>query len=339
MRRKNAIKNHILIWFVFFGTDFLFSYAIRSGNLYSIPPYIFNVFFSTAYFYVCVYLVILPFIAKSVTQTIIYVILLIGLFCLFKFSWESFFQTDYFVRVVVNEGKLVAYFSYEVWRLTTMTFYSFAYWYYSKSIREEKLRRITEEKLLKSEIDFLKAQINPHFLFNTLNFVYNDVAGISSKSGEAIMSLTRLMRYSVESTKSEYSTLGKELEIIEEYINLQKIRFGDAVFVNYTRTGGGHFFSFPPLVLVSMVENSFKYGIHNDSSDPIDINVIVTSNGLNFRCRNKIRKDFIDKETTTVGHTNVKRRLKMAYGDNYSLETKEVGEHFEVFLNIIWKIS
>jgi two-component system LytT family sensor kinase len=336
---KQVGITHSVIWISFWAIDFLFVYAMRWKQGVAIVPYFFTALTSVIYFYTCTFFIILPRYKNNKVVSLFSIMILVLVFAFGKFIVEKTLHTDYFDTLVVKNKQVVSYLSLELWRFTTMTFYAFAYWYYLKSIQEEKQRRHTEEKLLKAEIDFLKAQINPHFVFNTLNFVYNDVTKTNPTSGDAILSLTKLMRYSVESTKSEHSTVAKELEAIGEYIHLQKIRFGESLALNYTQSGSLLFFSLPPLVLLSLIENAFKYGIHDDYSDPIVIDIKVSSQGLGFLCRNKKRMDFQDKETTAVGNKNIKRRLEMAYPDNFVFRTQDSQTHFEVLLDIKWRVT
>ena len=335
IERRYKIADQAIIWIAFWTTDFLFTYAFQQWKT-EVIPFVFNALSNTIYFYICVFLIILPTFSKSKALTFLNILILMLVFVLAKMGVESWLVTTNYVAMVEEKGTFIPYISFESWRYSYMTFFSFAYWYYIKSIREEKLRRETEEKLFKTEIAFLKAQINPHFLFNTLNFVYNDVAGLSQRSGEALLSLTRLLRYSVESTKSEQSTVKKELEAIEEYFNLQKLRFGKRLALHYTREGHLLFFSLPPLVLISLVENAFKYGIQDDQADPITVEVTVDTARLWFRCRNLKRLDFIDRETTVVGYTNIRRRLEMTFHENFALTTRNSDTHFEVDLEILW---
>lgn len=332
---KETIAGQAIIWIAFWSTDFLFTYGFQRGET-AVIPFVFNSLTNTVYFYVCVFYIILPHFSKSRALTLVTIFVLLLAFVYAKKEVEKLLGTDNYINNIERKGSIIPYVSFELWRYSYMTFFSFAYWYYIKSIREEQLRRLTEEKLFRTEIAFLKAQINPHFLFNTLNFVYNDVAGLSSRSGEAILSLTRLMRYSVESTKSEQNTVEKELEAIEEYLKLQKLRFSDRLALSYTKRGSLFFFSIPPLILISLVENAFKYGVQDELTDPITINVRVDPSGLAFRCRNKKRLDFIDKETTALGHANIRRRLEMAFPGHFDLKTRNSVAHFEVELEIRW---
>lgn len=325
-KNKKTIQYHIIWWCIFYIVDYFFAFFINESI--STLRYIANVFFVTIWFYIATYAIFLPSL-PHIFRTVLKLIPFLSIFILLKFGFDVAIG-------FVQEGKYKTSFFYELWRFSTMSFYAFAYWIYIESLKEQKLRRETEAKLLKSEIDFLKAQINPHFLFNTLNFVYNDISKLSRKSGESILLLTKLMRYSVESTKSEQSTVGKEIQAIEEYINLQALRFGDKLSVEYTKKGSLFLFTLPPLILLSIVENAFKYGVIDDPENPIVIEIDVSRKALHFSCKNNVRLDFHDKETTSVGLSNIKRRLEMTYGENFELVTDNNEKVFEVDLKINW---
>ncbi len=298
-------------------------------------PYCFNALFNTMYFYVCVYCIILPFIKKSKLLTIGLIILLLTVTISLKYGLEKGFETSYY-QIIKAEGRsIIQYTSFEIWRLGYMTFFSFAYWVYLKSIREERLRRHTEQLLLKGEIAFLKAQINPHFLFNTLNLIYSEVAESSEKAGAAILSLTHLMRFSVESTKHEVIPLEKEIDALEEYLELQRLRFSEGLFLEYAKLGKAVYFSIPPLSLLSIVENAFKYGVISDPENPIRIRVQTRTDAFIFFCGNKIRTDFVERETTSVGFSNLKRRLEMTFGQGFELRVIKDSSRYEMHLSII----
>jgi two-component system LytT family sensor kinase len=333
--KQKQVANHLLLWLALWSADFLFTYGFQLGKT-SVLPYIFNAFFNTAYFYLCVYVVILPNFTKSKLATLILIAVLLAVTVLIKYTIEKGLNTKYFQTVVIERRSLLQYTSFELWRLGYMTFFSFAYWFYVKSIREEQLRRHTEQLLLKGEIAFLKAQINPHFLFNTLNLIYSEVSGISDKAGTAILSLTRLMRFSVESTKYDLIPLEKELDALDEYLTLQHLRFSDGLYVDYEMEGHAVYFSIPPLSLLSVVENAFKYGVISDKENPIQIKIQAHSRAFTFYCKNKIRTDFTDKETTAVGMSNIIRRLEMAFGKDMELRVIKDPSTYETHLSIIW---
>lgn len=326
LENKKAIRYHITWWWVFYTIDYFF--AFFTNDILSPLRYIENVFFVTIWFYIATYAIFLPSLPHFF-RTVLKLILFLSIFIMLKLGFDVAIG-------FVQEGKYKTSFFYELWRFSTMSFYAFAYWIYLQSLKEQKLRRETEAKLLKSEIGFLKAQINPHFLFNTLNFVYNDVSNVSTRSGEAIMSLTKMMRYSVESTTTDKSSLSKETEGIEEYLKLQRLRFGDNLMLSYVKSGNFMLYAFPPLVLLSIIENAFKYGVIDDAQNPIDINLSVNQDRLSFRCQNKKRMDFIDKETTAVGLANIEKRLEIAYNTHFDLRIHDDTEIYEVLLTVNW---
>lgn len=334
--RWKVIKVHIIVWCIFWMIDYFFAFAVRAGTMYPHFPYLINAIFSTVFFYSCVYGIIIPYYLNSRVLVVFLILVLISLFCLLKFLVEYIFQTETYLQTIKSSGLYFQYLSYELWRYCTMTFFSFAYWFYVKSIREEQLRRHTEQLLLKGEIDFLKAQINPHFLFNTLNLIYSEVSEISEKAGKAILSLTHLMRFSVESTKHEAIPLEKELEALEEYLDLQKLRFSEGLCLAYEKEGNAIYYSIPPLSLLSVVENAFKYGVISDPENPIRIGIQAHTHTFIFHCKNKIRTDFTDKETTAVGFSNLKRRLQMAFGKNMDLRVIKDSTYYETQLSIVW---
>lgn len=330
-KNKSSIKNSIFAWSIFFMVDLLFGLNFAEVK---VSVYIKNTIFFIISFYTILYCALLPNLPKKVFKTIwVSPLIMLGLcFCKYYFDFYIFkinFPKEY--SLIKN------YFGFEAWRISQTAFYAIAYWVYLNSIKDQKLRREAEKKLLKTEIDFLKAQINPHFVFNTLNFVYNKVASIDKESGEAIMSLTRLMRNSVESTKHEQATIASEVNMIEEYLYLQKLRFGNRLCVEFKKEGLFSFFAIPPLILISLVENAFKYGIIDDAENPIYISIKVDKDALYFVCKNKKRVDFEDKETTAIGLGNIKRRLEIYYDHNYDLYANETIDIYEVFLNIRWK--
>ncbi len=322
---KTKVRNHVLVWVLYW----LASYISFSNNYQDTPltRFIVDALLETVIFYICVYKLISPNFPQKYLKTIGQIV---GF--LFLVSILKLFILD-FIHPQVSDKDTAYKLGYTIGANIRshiiIVFFAFLYWFYIKAVKEEKMRR-------RAEVNFLKAQINPHFLFNTLNFVYNDISKLSPKSGEAIMALTRMMRYSVESTKADLITLSKELEAIQEYLDLQQLRFGEKLALNYTKTGSFGFMAFPPLVLVSLIENAFKYGVHDDPDNPIDIKLNITSQGLHFTCKNKKRLDFSDKETTSVGITNINRRLEMAYANGFTLFTNDNNSHYEVVLDVKW---
>ncbi len=333
---KGEIFTHLLGWGVFYLIDFLFVIGIREdvGGQFVL------VFLSTIFYFVLCFYTIVSVYVKYLPQKRIHAgliaLALILTFSLINVLWDVF-VIKYQRSLEGYDNSFYSLYLLELWRFSTSALYAFAYWIYLQRIKEQKLRVQTEKQLHKAELDFLKAQINPHFLFNTLNFVYGDVVSKSERAGSAILGLTNLLRYTVESTKSEQSNLKKEVDAIEEFLKLQRVRFGKRVNVTFTKNGLFPFFAMPPLVLMSLVENAFKYGVLDDPENPIEISLDVEKEGLQFGCINKVRQDFTDKETTAVGIANIKRRLDLVYKENYDLIVNNSGDIYEVILTVSWK--
>lgn len=327
-------KAHIIAWLIFWLVDFGFLFAIRNGKTdINITEYISNVLFNIIFFYLVVFSNYKPLKSNNVTKIILFVVIILFGSLIIKFLYDIYlFQSPSSIKNF-NDSK-ISYLGYELWRLVTMTIYAFAYLTYLKNIEQVRIIQDTERKLLVTEIAFLKAQINPHFLFNTLNFVYQDVCAMSPNSGDTILNLADMMRYSVRSTKMDFAPLINEVEAIDKYIYLQRKRFGEKMYVDFHKIGNLNNAQIPPLIMLSLVENAFKYGVYFEEENPIEIIVEVNENEIIFNCSNKIREDYKETETNAVGIGNIKRRLEIMYENNFELENWVENKNYFVHLKI-----
>ena len=183
----------------------------------------------------------------------------------------------------------------------------------------EKIKTTLENEKLTAELAFLKSQINPHFLFNTLNNIYSLAYQQSDKTPAAILKLSEIMRYMLYESNEDKVELSKEIRYLENYIELQRLRFKNEAYVRLNICGEADHQKIMPLVLISFVENAFKHGIATDPNNPIDISICIEPIRLKFRISNKINNLNKD-ETGGIGLINVKRRLELFYKDHYQLE-------------------
>ncbi len=201
----------------------------------------------------------------------------------------------------------------------------------SLRIKEEEARRVKAERDLqeleakqsKAELEFLKSQINPHFLFNSLNGIYSLTMDNPEKAGEAILTLSDLLRYNLESSKNKFVTLNRELEFLDSYIQLESMRLGDNCTINLKKKGEFQSRTIAPLILMPFVENCFKHGIGTDKSNNyIHISISLEDNKLTFNTENRIASSRMNNhnESIKIGIENVKRRLEMIYPNRYKLE-------------------
>jgi two-component system LytT family sensor kinase len=200
---------------------------------------------------------------------------------------------------------------------------------------EQRNKEIANEKL-KAELSFLKAQINPHFLFNTLNNIYALASAQSEQTAAAIMKLSSIMRYVLTEARNDLVPLEKEILFTSHYIELQKMRLTDKTVVDFSIRGEPLGHQIAPLLLLPFVENAFKYGISTRERSPINILLEIQKDSLNFKiCNQKHLNTMLRvSDNTGIGISNTKRRLDLFYEDRYSLEIDDKANEFSVHLKI-----
>ncbi len=201
------------------------------------------------------------------------------------------------------------------------------------ALHKEQENKSLREAKTQAELSFLKNQINPHFLYNTLNYIYSQAYPISEKLGNAVIKLSQLMQYMLAESPDGYVDLQKEVAYIENYISIYQLRFEDEFFVDFTSTGDIAGKRVAALVLVPFVENAFKHGIVDDANHPIKINLAVTGNRLSFVVSNQINRHQKD-HSTGVGLANIRRRLELIYPDKYELLISNNGQTYKSTLII-----
>ena len=204
-----------------------------------------------------------------------------------------------------------------------------------KALIEEKERQRLELELVSSQNAFLQAQINPHLLFNTLNFIHNEVLEVSETASEAIITLSDMMRYSLIENKMDGKVpLEKEIQQIENLIKINQYRFNNKLSLEFHPKGDLGTIRVIPLLLVPFVENLFKYADLTDAERPATINLQVASGVMEFSTINKKRKT-VSFSSPGIGISNIKTRLQSSYAGQFSLQLEDRGSIFSVYLKII----
>lgn len=197
-----------------------------------------------------------------------------------------------------------------------------------------QLKEIKNEKL-KAEVSYLKAQINPHFLFNTLNSLYALTIIKSDEAPNAVLKLSGMMRYVVTESSQEYVPLSKEIEYINDYISLQKLRMNDDVNFSFKCIGDATGKAIAPLILIPFIENAFKYGLNPDEDSEITIEIVLADSNLTLVAKNKMVVNEIPEDLKTeTGIENTKKRLDIIYPKKHLLEISEKDNTFIISLNI-----
>lgn len=201
------------------------------------------------------------------------------------------------------------------------------------SIRN-RLRQAEKEKL-SAELSYLKAQINPHFLFNTLNSIYSLAIQRSEETAEAVVKLSGMMRYITTETHKEYVALEKELDYIRNYIELQRIRLGNTVAIDFKIEGSSLDQEITPLILITFVENAFKYGVNPEEDCRILIHIRIVRTELRMDVKNtKVTIDFGEESRTGLGIKNARQRLKLSYPGKHELLISDQEKEYSVSLVI-----
>lgn len=193
-----------------------------------------------------------------------------------------------------------------------------------------------EQERLVAELQFLKTQINPHFFFNTLNNLYGLALERSDKTPDLLLRLSDIMSYLLYESGAETVSLRKELDILEAFIELEKLRHGDRAEVTFEVKGEADYWRIPPLLLLPFVENAFKHGLKNGSHTcRISIALTIRSDELCFAVRNDFvaTSDF-PSANAGVGLENVRRRLALLLPDRHRLETGTEEGMFFILLKI-----
>lgn len=177
-----------------------------------------------------------------------------------------------------------------------------------------------------AELNYLKSQTNPHFLFNTLNNIYSLARDKSDLVPESILRLSKILRFMLYETGGAYIAIDQELKIIADYIALEKLRYDDSLSVNFNYDIEDMKQALPPLLLIPLVENAFKHGVSETRHQPfVDIHLLVKNRILTFTVKNSTEK-FSEEQSVkeNIGLSNLRRQLELLYTDfNLSLQQGE----------------
>jgi len=279
-----------------------------------------------------------------------YTLLLVGEVVFFVSYLLISYVNGYLLTPLINPGfvpppfRLGGYLISCSWVFFLYSYFSFGYYYALQAIKKEKELRISEAKKLQAEKDtlaaeysYLRSQINPHFLHNTLNFFYAKSLDASEELSDGILTLSELMRYSLEAgdTQDGKVRLSREVDSMKKVIKINRLRFSNHLNIELVESGDLESICIIPLVLVTLLENALKHGELNNLQHPIRIRIEVDNERGRFFFRISNRKKRGPKESGHgIGMENVKKRLKYTYQQNHRLEVKDEGDLYSVELTI-----
>lgn len=218
---------------------------------------------------------------------------------------------------------------------------SIGYWFSRHALQLEKQKRVqeqqlrdTERSLMEANLAYLKSQINPHFLFNALNFLYAQVYPHSESAARGILLLSDTMRYALQDDEHNGKVmLTQEIQHLHNYIAINQLRFNNRLQIRFEVSGNTQFLMILPLVLITFVENCFKHGELDDPAHPLQIELAVVQNHLTFRTHNRKRHG-PKAQTTGIGLVNTQKRLELLYPGRYALTTQDEPDFYQCTLTL-----
>ena len=206
--------------------------------------------------------------------------------------------------------------------------------YYFEDEREKSKKLVLSKEKTAGELKTLKAQLNPHFLFNTLNNIYTLSLDNSPKTSTSISKLSEILDHVLYRCNGKYVSLSSEIELLKNFIELEKLRYDERLQVSFI-TEIENDTEIPPLILLSLVENAFKHGAGEDSGSPkIDIHISNKESTFVFKISNTISKDYQSENKENIGLSNIRKQLDLICENNYNLDILPKENKFTVTLQI-----
>ncbi|WDF65864.1 sensor histidine kinase [Flavobacterium sp. KACC 22763] len=323
---------HIIYWLLISYFTFVKN---PIGARFSVPDLFlctyFIVFIITFYFH---YLIVMKTVFKAFNWKRLFAGAFVSylVFTFLRFVLEQIITKLLFDRVNYTNVNFLSYMLDNLHYSSMAIILSSFLWFVIYSIRLLEYNKVILEENKNTEIKFLKAQINPHFVFNTLNNIYSMVYFQSDKSLTAIDKLSQIMRFTTYESQKEKIKLSDEVAYIKAYIELEQLRHQDNVRVDFNVEVKNEFEEIPPYILSPLVENALKHGEVSDS-EPIEIQLKVSSEKLIFKVKNKIgtqKKDSLGG----IGLDNLQKRLQIHYPEKHQIKITKEENHFTAELEI-----
>jgi len=334
MSKKKTVAIHILCWLVYLSYNYLG--ILLHGSDFT--RYYFNysmTFIEIIEFYIC-YLWVYPQFMKrnKVPQLILGILVALAAFIALRYLIEEMLYPYFLgIRNYSKDTSITYYIQDNIYWGSFYIIVAAAVWNSKNVLQSEKTNQILKEEAVKSELAFLKSQINPHFLYNTLNYIYSLAIPVSDKMASAVLRLSDLMRYTLTESADGKVSVVKEVDYLESYIELFRMRFDPNFYVSFHTHGINDNQRIAALLLIPFVENAFKHGVVNDPEHPVEIFLEVTGKTLSLKVKNKISNNQKDR-SSGVGLINIQRRLQLIYPEKYTLNIENQDQIYQSTLII-----
>lgn len=337
LSRRREIGIHLMFWILLFYFKVLqfdrshtFHFTIRDVSIFDMSWYL--VYSLTFYFN---YLIVVP----KVLSRIYWKSLVLGFLSSYMFfvGFRYFIEENIFL-LMFNQTNYVENTSFLFYLYDNLYFSTYPLipstllWLLIFTIRQKDYNAFISEEKKTIEIQFLKSQLNPHFIFNTLNNIYSLVHFKSEKALPAIEKLSSIMRYTTYESQKEKITLEDEISQIESFIELEQIRRENPLNLEFRKEVENKTLKLPPLILFPFVENAIKHGVF-DKTHPLKINLSYQKQRLQFTVINRIRTHEGDA-SRGIGIQNLKKRLDIYYPKTHVLDLNKINGFYRAYLEL-----
>ncbi len=337
MKTKYKILVHVIYW-VYIITQGLSTLLISKVP---IDPYYYQDIFWTTFlnmfsFYTIYFCLPYLFKYKNKFVSILLSLLLIALSTGIRLPIDYAFW-KYIIVLPEKDLVMQSSWAWNEFRLVVITgIYAVLINFTIRLFETQKLKADMVNQNQASELSLLRSQLNPHFLFNTLNNIYSLVCKKSDNASEAVMKLSSIMRYALYDSNTDKVLLEKEIDFLKSFIELQQIRLKTENFSEFSISGNIEGIMVAPMLFIPFVENAFKHGSKKVISPGVKIELNILKDKINFEVMNFLRKnDQINKDSFGgIGLQNIKRRLELVYKDKHKLEIEKKDDRYFVKLEI-----
>ena len=348
MELKKTWKYHLLLAIVIeimdYFSDYVYGGSARFLRNFESVSILLRITFLMSFFsvYIINYTIICP---KTLSQKKIGTFLVVILFMPFVFAGIRYLLQEVIIYHLFgfhNYGERTRVFWYYVFDNSYYTIKSILFsttmYLLFMYIKEKNRLHELEVAHKKAELDILKTQLEPHFLFNTLNVFYTELIEKQPATAKSIHKLSELLRYVTYEAGKDFMPLKRELKFIEDYIFFHKKRFENSMYLNFSIQGDVKDQKIPSLILIHFVENIFKHGVFNHKDHPAYITIDITRTNISIRTKNRISNGQ-SYTVSGLGRENLEKRLDLIYNKNYEFNYTRKPLYFEAYLNLPLKQS
>ncbi len=340
---------HAIFWCLYIGYKIFYLYSrSKQEDIHAYPLDTITYYLTLVGIFYGYLIFVFPY---TIAQKKRLILLVLSLFLFIIFGGISYIQS-YPLQLALRPGSEYVpfnthdFFLSRIWMFMEYTIFAWGYWFVEYSIlktkenaRIENEKIILETETIQAQLAFLWLQFNPHFLYNTLNFIYSRALRASrtvpeyKQTTQVIAKLSDIMQYSVKNHKDNKVTLTKEIQYLHNYMDIHQLKAHNSLQIVFETQGDTDQKQILPLTLISFVENAFKHGDLTDPEDPLTIQLSALNGHIDFMIRNR-KAEQRQYPSTGIGIQNIKKRLDLTYGENYSLTAQDEPKHYITHLHI-----